>query len=193
MAVSKAFVFIVLAITYNQGAARPHKEKIITKHRFAHSEGFEVDPEGDIKIGMPGPAIIKDGLVIVVKGTIDMTRTTMIVELPSKSGKESCRLTYNYDIKDSENIYITPAVDQYERAEYSLSVESGETPTFALKIIARVDTMNTDLFGMLFSGNGEDFSSQLLCPVHSFKDVDTIVIKDGVSRVSSLHFEFPNH
>lgn len=41
-----------------------------------------------------------------------------VVELPSISGKEPCRIEYNYI---DENIIISPAVYGYESAEYNLT------------------------------------------------------------------------
>lgn len=52
------------------------------------------------------------------------------MELPSKSGKESCQITYNY-ITDNE-ISITPAVEGYESTEYDLKVTPGSNGWYFL-------------------------------------------------------------
>ncbi|KAJ8733205.1 hypothetical protein PYW08_001503 [Mythimna loreyi] len=181
MAVTKTSVIsvlVVLAITYNQGAARP----MACASPFGSSSSEEAQWDCKFKI----PTVIKEGLTINITGTLDpkIADKALIVEL-SKNGEDTCQFRF----KDS-TIFVKSLIDE-NNDTYELDVvppkgsENAEGPSFSLLIRPRAGMLLISLYTQQIGQ-----SNELFCKVNNIVDINQIDIIDGVVRINSLLFQY---
>ncbi|KAJ8727652.1 hypothetical protein PYW07_001771 [Mythimna separata] len=184
MAVTKTSVIsvlVVLAITYNQGAARP----MACTTAVGSSSSEESLWDCSLKIA----TVVKQGLRMKLIGIInkDTPNKALIVDL-SKSGKESCRFKFDFSTK---NISVESSSSN-NTEPYDLDVPSkdpkkqDEIIPFSLVMTATKDEM----FMMYIVTPTSGQSMPLFCEIDNFEDINQIDIIDGVTRVKRLLFQF---